>query len=80
MFIFTCLSDVDMWQSTSLSNGQRSIVKSGTNIALFYKIKDPVCELNYRETKCKIGTNVGDQKYYFAKYFLFVIFLQVNLM
>jgi len=34
----------------------------GTNIALFYKIKDPIHELNYWGTKYKIGAKVGDQK------------------
>jgi len=56
-----CLSNVDMWQSTSLFNGQCPIETSGTNIAGFYKIGDQICELNYRWIKCEIGAKVEDK-------------------
>ena len=36
-----CLSDVDMWESTSLLKSQCPIEASGTNIARFYKTGRP---------------------------------------
>ena len=56
-----CLSDVNTWQSTLLSNDQRPIVT-----LFFYKIKDQIRELNYQETKYKIKAKAGDQKCNFA--------------
>ena len=45
---------------------QRPIVTLGANIALFYKIKDSIRELNYRGIKCEIESKMGDQKCNFA--------------
>ena len=43
---------------------------SKTNFVGFIKLRDQICELNYRETKSKIGDKLGDQKYNFV-YFKF---------
>ena len=82
-----CLSDVDMWQRHCLTVNVQ-LWRQGTNIALFYKIKDSIRELNYRETKYKIGPKMRDQKCNFAnkkkhpnliikvKFFVFFFILQ----
>ena len=33
----------------------------------FRKLRDQICELNYRKTKSEIGHKLRDQKYNFAK-------------
>ena len=40
--------------------------RRGPTLHFFYKIKDPIRELNYLGTKCEIGVKMGDQKCNFA--------------
>ena len=43
------------------------LMHPGLTLHKFLKKGDQICELNYRGTKCEIGTKEGDQKCNFAK-------------
>ena len=66
MQTLTC--DIDMWQShvTLTHDRQRPNRTSKTNFTGIYKTEVQIYELNYRETKSKIGDKTRDQNYNFA--------------
>ena len=45
----------------------------GSTLQDFIKQGDPICELNYRGTKCEIKAKVGDQKCNLAKNYSVII-------
>jgi len=61
---------IDTWQSTLRLTVNVQIGLSGPILQGFIKLRDQICELNYRGTKSVIGDKVGDQFCNFTKYLI----------